>query len=80
MAKTLQVRSAPRKSAPVTTDLDRVLAAFHAQPQQTISAMDQMVRDVAAREGVDLASLTPGRKAVFTKRVKLAMKSAGITI
>lgn len=80
MAKTLQVRSAPRKSAPVTTDLDRVIAAFHAQPQQTMSAMDKMTRSVASREGVDFDTLTPGKKAAFTRRVKLAVKTAGITL
>jgi hypothetical protein len=76
-AKTLQITRTPSKSAPVS-DLDKVLLAYRAQPQATVSASDSMVRSVAAAEGIDLASLTPGRKSAFTKRVKKAMKAAGI--
>jgi hypothetical protein len=79
MAKSLQIRSAV-KTAPVVSDLDKVLAAFAAKPVQTVSPLHKMVREVAAKQGVDYDSMTAGQKAAFTRRVAAAVKASGIKL
>jgi hypothetical protein len=71
------------KSPTETTTNDQlsaVLAAFNAAPASQVSAFGRMVLDVAKAQGVDYSALTAGRKAAFTRRVKEAMKTAGVTI
>jgi hypothetical protein len=57
-----------------------ILAAMRSTPAKVQTALEQMVLDVAEAEGFDYTHATAGRKAAFTRRVKEAVKAAGITL
>jgi len=65
---------------PAPTNLDKVMAALAAAPQAQMSALDIMVRQVAAKQGLDYVNLTSGKKAALKKRVMAAIKEAGISL
>jgi len=56
------------------------MAALAAAPQAQMSALDIMVRQVAAKQGLDYVNLTSGKKAALKKRVMAAIKEAGISL
>jgi hypothetical protein len=65
---------------PAVDKLAAVLAAFNAAPASQITAFGQMVVDVAKAQGLDYFTMTAGKKAAHTRRVKEAIKAAGISL
>ena len=68
------------ESKPEADRLALVLAAFNAAPSAQITAFGQMVVDVAKAQGLDYFTMSAGKKAAHTRRVKEAVKAAGITL
>jgi hypothetical protein len=60
--------------------LDKVMAALANRPTRQASKLEHMVRQVAVRQGINLDTLTAGKKAALTRQVKEACKAAGISL
>jgi hypothetical protein len=73
-------QSATIIATPATmTDLDKIMSALAVQPTARQSALITMVIQVCGKNGVDYAKLSAGMKSSWTRRVKTAAESAGIT-
>ena len=62
------------------SNLDKVLAAMATKPARQASALHRMVAAVAERQGINLDTLTAGKKAALTRSVKEACKASGISL
>jgi len=80
-AKAATIAPAPTISNP-DPDVAKVMAALAAQAprRQQSTGLQRMVQTVAQQVAFDLAAATPAEKAAFTRRIKLAAKTAGISL
>jgi hypothetical protein len=70
----------PTNTPATMSNLDKVLQALRTQPQATMSELGKLVIAAAKAEGFDYSNATAGKKAAFTRRVKDAVKSSGISL
>ena len=67
-------------AAPVMSDLDKIMLAMTATKVAADSALRTHTIAVCKANGVDFDSLTAGKKARWTLKVKEAAKKAGVSL
>ena len=72
-----ETKTAP---APVMSDFDKIMAAMSTTKVTAESALRTQTIAVCKAKGIDFDSLTAGKKARWTLRVKEAAKAAGVTL
>ena len=75
-----ETKTAPAATAPVMSDFDKIMLAMATTKATADSALRTQTIAVCKANGVDFDSLTAGKKARWTLKVKEAAKKAGVSL